>query len=106
MEEPGSLRVLLDITGCRPLQFQRSKRRPVKKPVFSTTARAVAMDALACGYKAVGSLCHGRVGAGLTLTLDMGVYRITGQPPDVGRERVKKKAKGNVVTTFFRLFFR
>ncbi len=54
MEEPGSLRVLLSITGGRLLVFQRSKTKPVKKQLRSTTAGSVAMDRLACGYIKIG----------------------------------------------------
>jgi hypothetical protein len=39
--------------------------------MFATFEGAVAMDALACGYARKGNIHHGRVGEGLTLTLDM-----------------------------------
>ncbi len=54
------------------------------------------MDELACGYKKQGSLHHGRVGAGLTLTLDIAVARV---PTGKGLKRAK--ASKNAVTIFF-----
>ncbi len=77
MEEEGSLRVLLSLTAGRVLVFQEEGGKPLPQAqqLFSTTAGTVAMSRLACGYKAVGSILHGRVGAGLTLTLDTAVSR-------------------------------
>ncbi len=63
---------------------------PVKKPLRSTSMGAVA---LACGCKKRGSLHHGRIGAGLTLTLDMAVGRVLGRPAKGVR---KKRAKADM----------
>ncbi len=102
MEEPGSLRVLLDITGGRDLVFQRSMCMPVKKPLLSTSEQAVAMDRLACGYQLQGNLHHGRIGAWLTLTLDLAVNRLVGRPKaEQGVKKKKAQSKGNEVESFF-----
>ncbi len=81
--------------------WQRSEGKPVKKPVFSTKADAVAMDALASGDKAVGNLRHGRMGAGITLTLDMAVGRVVCGPVEGGTKKRRAKASRNVVTRHF-----
>ncbi len=52
------------------------------------------MDSIACGYKAVGSLHRGRIGAGLTL--DMGVGRVMGRPSE-GVRKKRAKAGANEV---------
>ncbi len=67
MEEPGSLRVLLDITGGREL---------VRNWGRHTAGSAVAMDALVCRYKQQGNLHHGCIGWGMMLTLDIAVARL------------------------------
>ncbi len=52
------------------------------------------MDALACGYARKGDIHHGRVGAGLTLTLDMAVGRAVG-PSAGAKMQVQKSAKAS-----------
>ncbi len=69
----------------------------MKKLLFCTSEGAVAIRS---GYKKLGSLHHGRVGAGLTLTLDMTVGRAVGrQLKGVRKKRVK--ASKNEVFAFF-----
>ncbi len=53
------------------------------------------MSRLACSYKAVGSICHGRVGAGMTLTLDIAVGRVVGRQPSKCVKKKWAKVKGN-----------
>ncbi len=74
---------------------------PKEEQQFSTMAGAVAMDALACGFKLRGSLQHGRVGAGLTLTLDTAVGRVHGGGPGKVVKKKRAKAEGNLVPQFF-----
>ncbi len=79
------------------------RSKPVKKPQFSTSEGAVAMDMLACGYKKKGSLHHGRVGAGLTLTLDMAVGTGMGrQLKGVKKKRAKASIMRSLLSSMYR----
>ncbi len=70
----------------------RPGRLPVNQRQLTTTDRSVAMDALACGYGRKDDIHHGRVGPGLTLTLDMAVGRAVGQI--AGAKGAAKKKNG------------
>ncbi len=58
------------------------------------------MDRLACGYTG-----HGRIGAGLTLTLDMAVSRVRGLAGG-GKEVKKKRAKAEENAVFHYYFYK
>ncbi len=98
MTEEGNL---LNLTPGRPMVFQNKAGAllPVSQRLFTTKEGAVAMDALACCYARKGDIHHGRVGAGLTLTLDMAVGRAVGGI--AGAKMVAKKknaqAEGNAM---------
>ncbi len=102
MEQPGSLRMLLNLTPGRPMVFQDQPGAllPVSQRLFSTKDRAVAMDALLCGYGGTGSIHHGRVGAGADTDA---VGRATGRVVVAGAKKAAKNAKawGNAVKMYF-----
>jgi hypothetical protein len=62
------------------------------------------MGRLACGYKKQGSIFHGCVGGGVTLSMGIAVGRVMGSAAQgKGVKKRKKRAKviGNEVSKFF-----
>jgi hypothetical protein len=72
--------------------------------VFTSREGAVAIHALACGYSGTADIHHGRLGAGLTLTLDMAVSRALGGAAGRGsswKGQRNAKASSNDVAKYY-----